>query len=106
MNVNLIIVASLATIGGFILGYRFKAMVSKQSLESCLQNVPVKKRCNVLFSGWYEHHNYHDDPFERGKHLVEIQDMKEDYVLYRYKHGSITGSVRKSYFEENYVKVL
>lgn len=33
----------------------------------------------------YEHKNYFEDPFERGKHVIKILDIKEGYALYEYE---------------------
>ena len=38
----------------------------------------VGKECN-------EHKSYFEDPFERGKHVIKILDIKEGYALYEYE---------------------
>ena len=34
----------------------------------------------------YEHKSYFEDPFERGKHVIKILDIKEGYALYEYEY--------------------
>lgn len=49
----------------------------------------------------YEHKNYFEDPFERGKHVIKILDIKEGYVLYEYEEKPY---IRSSVSLEDIVK--
>ena len=44
-----------------------------------------KKTDKIKVSQRYEHKNYFEDPFERGKHVIKILDIKEGYALYEYE---------------------
>ena len=46
----------------------------------------MKKKTDKIKVGQrYEHKNYFEDPFERGKHVIKILDVKEGYALYEYE---------------------
>lgn len=46
----------------------------------------MKKKTDKIKVGQrYEHKNYFEDPFERGKHVIKILDIKEGYALYEYE---------------------
>ena len=48
-----------------------------------------KKTDKIKVSQRYEHKNYFEDPFERGKHVIKILDIKEGYALYEYEEKTI-----------------
>ena len=46
----------------------------------------MKKKTDKIKVGQrYEYKNYFKDPFERGKHVIKILDVKEGYALYEYE---------------------
>lgn len=46
----------------------------------------MKKKADKIKVGQrYEHKSYFKDPFERGKHVIKILDIKEGYALYEYE---------------------
>ena len=46
----------------------------------------MKKKTDKIKVGQrYEYKGYFMDPFERGKHVIKILDIKEGYVLYEYE---------------------
>lgn len=46
----------------------------------------MKKKTDKIKVGQrYEYKNYFEDPFERGKHVIKILDIKEGYALYEYE---------------------
>lgn len=47
----------------------------------------MKKKTDKIKVGQrYEHKSYFEDPFERGKHVIKILDIKEGYALYEYEY--------------------
>lgn len=62
----------------------------------------MKKKTDKIKVGQrYEHKNYFENPFERGKHVIKILDIKEGYVLYEYEEKSY---IRSSASLEDIVK--
>lgn len=63
----------------------------------------MKKKTDKIKVGQrYEHKNYFfEDPFERGKHVIKILDIKEGYVLYEYEEKPY---IRSSVSLEDIVK--
>lgn len=46
----------------------------------------MKKKTDKIKVGQrYEYKGYFTDPFERGKHVIKILDIKEGYTLYEYE---------------------
>ena len=46
----------------------------------------MKKKTDKIKVGQrYEHKNYFMDPFERGKHVIKILEIKEGFALYEYE---------------------
>lgn len=46
----------------------------------------MKKKTDKIKVGQrYEYESYFENPFERGKHVIKILDIKEGYVLYEYE---------------------
>ena len=69
----------------------------------------MKKKTDKIKVGQrYEHKNYFEDPFERGKHVIKILDIKEGYVLYEYEEKLYIRSsvsledIIKNYQERSY----
>lgn len=48
-------------------------------------NKMKKKTDKIKVGQRYEHKGYFEDPFERGKHVIKILDIKEGYALYEYE---------------------
>lgn len=44
----------------------------------------MKKTDKIKVGQRYEYEGYFMDPFERGKHVIKILDMKEGFALYEY----------------------
>lgn len=62
----------------------------------------MKKKTDKIKVGQrYEYKNYFEDPFERGKHVIKILDIKEGYVLYEYEEKPY---IRSSVSLEDIVK--
>ena len=51
--------------------------VDRYKMKKKTDKIKVGQRC--------EHKNYFEDPFERGKHVIKILDIKEGYALYVYE---------------------
>lgn len=48
----------------------------------------MKKKTDKIKVGQrYEYKGYFMDPFERGKHVIKILDIKEGYAMYVYEGG-------------------
>lgn len=48
----------------------------------------MKKKTDKIKVGQrYEYKGYFMDPFERGKHVIKILDIKEGYAMYVYERG-------------------
>lgn len=46
----------------------------------------MKKKTDKIKVGQrYEHKSYFEDPFERGKHVIKILEIKEGFALYEYE---------------------
>jgi hypothetical protein len=52
-----------------------------------VERYKMKKKTDKIKVGQrYEHKSYFEDPFERGKHVIKILDIKEGYALYEYEY--------------------
>lgn len=60
-----------------------------------------KKTDKIKVSQRYEYKSYFENPFERGKHVIKILDIKEGYALYEYEEKLY---IRSSESLENIVK--
>ena len=62
-----------------------KAFELQEKLED-IERYKMKKKTDKIKVGQrYEHKSYFEDPFERGKHVIKILDIKEGYALYEYE---------------------
>jgi hypothetical protein len=66
----------------------------------------MKKKTDKIKVGQrYEHKNYFEDPFERGKHVIKILDIKEGYALYEYEENYIRSSESLEYIVKKYILI-
>ena len=64
----------------------------------------MKKKTDKIKVGQrYEYEGYFMDPFERGKHVIKILDIKEGYALYEYEEKLY---IRSSVSLEDIVKKI
>lgn len=68
----------------FLLSYLFVTALIK--ISRAIDRYKMKKKTDKIKVGQrYEHKSYFEDPFERGKHVIKILDIKEGYALYEYE---------------------
>ena len=68
----------------FLLSYLFITTLIK--ISRAIDRYKMKKKTDKIKVGQrYEHKSYFEDPFERGKHVIKILDVKEGYALYEYE---------------------
>lgn len=63
-------------------------MLTTIFIKTCeaVDRYKMKKKTDKIKVGQrYEYKNYFEDPFERGKHVIKILDIKEGYALYEYE---------------------
>ena len=67
----------------------------------------MKKKTDKIKVGQrYEHKGYFEDPFERGKHVIKILDIKEGYALYEYEEKLyIRSSESLEYIVKKYILI-
>jgi len=67
----------------------------------------MKKKTDKIKVGQrYEYKGYFMDPFERGKHIIKILDIKEGYALYEYgKSPSLLCSMELEDIVKRYVLI-
>lgn len=78
----------------FVLSY----LLTTTFIKTCraVGRYKMKKKTDKIKVGQrYEHKSYFEDPFERGKHVIKILDIKEGYALYEYEeklyiHSSVS----------------
>ena len=74
----------IAGAAAFLLLYLFVTILIKISMA--IDRYKVKKKTDKIKVGQrYEYEGYFMDPFERGKHVIKILDIKEGYALYEYE---------------------
>lgn len=49
--------------------------------------------------------NYFEDPFERGKHVIKILDIKEGYALYEYEEKLYIRSSESLEYIKKYILI-
>ena len=75
--------ALIAGAAVFLLSYLFVTALIKISIV--IDRYKMKKKTDKIKVGQrYEYKGYFMDPFERGKHIIKILDIKEGYALYEY----------------------
>lgn len=68
----------------FLLSYLFVTILIK--ISRAIDRYKMKKKTDKIKVGQrYEYEGYFMDPFERGKHVIKILDIKEGYALYEYE---------------------
>lgn len=89
----------------FLLSYLFVTALIK--ISRAIDRYKMKKKTDKIKVGQrYEYKGYFMDPFERGKHIIKILDIKEGYALYEYgKSPSLLCSMELEDIVERYVLI-
>lgn len=89
----------------FLLLYLFVTILIKISIV--IDRYKMKKKTDKIKVGQrYEYKGYFMDPFERGKHIIKILDIKEGYALYEYgKSPGLLCSMELEDIVERYVLI-
>lgn len=97
--------ALIAGAAVFLLSYLFVAILIK--ISRVIDRYKMKKKTDKIKVGQrYEYKGYFMDPFERGKHIIKILDIKEGYALYEYgKSPSLLCSMELEDIVERYVLI-
>lgn len=79
--------ALIAGAAVFLSSYLFVTLLIK--ISRAIDRYKMKKKIDKIKVGQrYEYVGYYMDPFERGKRIIKILDIKEGYVLYEYEKSS------------------
>lgn len=72
-----------------------------------VERYKMKKKTDKIKVGQrYEHKSYFEDPFERGKHVIKILDIKEGYALYEHEEKLyIRSSESLEYIVKKYILI-
>lgn len=97
--------ALIAGAAVFLLSYLFVTILIK--ISRVIDRHKMKKKTDKIKVGQrYEYKGYFMDPFERGKHIIKILDIKEGYALYEYgKSPSLLCSMELEDIVERYVLI-
>lgn len=97
--------ALIAGAAVFLLSYLFVTILIK--ISRVIDQYKMKKKTDKIKVGQrYEYKGYFMDPFERGKHIIKILDIKEGYALYEYgKSPSLLCSMELEDIVERYVLI-
>lgn len=97
--------ALIAGAAVFLLSYLFVMILIK--ISRVIDRYKMKKKTDKIKVGQrYEYKGYFMDPFERGKHIIKILDIKEGYALYEYgKSPSLLCSMELEDIVERYVLI-
>lgn len=97
--------ALIAGAAVFLLSYLFVTILIK--ISRVIDRYKMKKKTDKIKVGQrYEYKGYFMDPFERGKHIIKILDIKEGYALYEYgKSPSLLCSMEFEDIVERYVLI-
>lgn len=97
--------ALIAGAAVFLLSYLFVTILIK--ISRVIDRYKMKKKTDKIKVGQrYEYKGYFMDPFERGKHIIKILDIKEGYALYEYgKSPSLLCSMELEDLVERYVLI-
>lgn len=97
--------ALIAGAAVFLLSYLFVTILIK--ISRVIDRYKMKKKTDKIKVGQrYEYKGYFMDPFERGKHIIKILDIKEGYALYEYgKSPSLLCSMGLEDIVERYVLI-
>ena len=74
--------ALIAGAAVFLLSYLFITTLIK--ISRAIDRYKMKKTDKTKVGQRYEYEGYFMDPFERGKHVIKILDIKEGFALYEY----------------------
>lgn len=76
--------ALIAGAAVFLLSYLFITTLIK--ISRAIDRYKMKKKTDKIKVGQrYEYKGYFMDPFERGKHVIKILEIKEGFALYEYE---------------------
>ena len=96
--------ALIAGAAVFLLSYLFVTILIK--ISRVIDRYKMKKTDKIKVGQRYEYKGYFMDPFERGKHIIKILDIKEGYALYEYgKSPSLLCSMELEDIVERYVLI-
>lgn len=97
--------ALIAGAAVFLLSYLFVTILIK--ISRVIDRYKMKKKTDKIKVGQrYEYKGYFMDPFERGKHIIKILDIKEGYALYEYgKSPGLLCSMELEDIVERYVLI-
>lgn len=97
--------ALIAGAAVFLLSYLFVTILIK--ISRVIDRYKMKKKTDKIKVGQrYEYKGYFMDPFERGKHIIKILDIKEGYALYEYgKSPNLLCSMELEDIVERYVLI-
>lgn len=89
----------------FLLSYLFVTILIK--ISRVIDRYKMKNKTDKIKVGQrYEYKGYFMDPFERGKHIIKILDIKGGYALYEYgKSPSLLCSMELEDIVERYVLI-
>lgn len=97
--------ALIAGAAVFLLSYLFVTVLIK--ISRAIDRYNMKKKTDKIKVGQrYEYVGYYMDPFERGKHVIKILEIKEGFALYEYgKSPSLLFSMELEDIVKRYVLI-
>lgn len=97
--------ALIAGAAVFLLSYLFITTLIK--ISRAVDRYKMKKKTDKIKVGQrYEHKGYFEDPFERGKHVIKILEIKEGFALYEYgKSPSLLFSMELEDIVKKYILI-
>ena len=88
----------------FLLSYLFVTILIK--ISRVIDRYKMKKTDKIKVGQRYEYKGYFMDPFERGKHVIKILEIKEGFALYEYgKSPSLLFSMELEDIVKRYVLI-
>lgn len=98
--------ALIAGAAVFLLSYLFVTILIKISRAIDRYKMKKKKTDKIKVGQRYKYKGYFMDPFERGKHVIKILDIKEGYALYEYgKSPSLLFSMELEDIVKKYILI-
>lgn len=97
--------ALIAGVAVFLLSYLFITTLIK--ISRAIDRYKMKKKTDKIKVGQrYEYKGYFMDPFERGKHVIKILEIKEGFALYEYeKSPGLSFSMNLEDIVEKYILI-
>lgn len=97
--------ALIAGAAVFLLSYLFITTLIK--ISRAIDRYKMKKKTNKIKVGQrYEYKGYFMDPFEKGKHVIKILEIKEGFAMYEYeKSPSLLFSMNLEDIVEKYILI-